>query len=149
MFADHGTQGKAIDVVDLSGTERLTRLHDLVPRRKDRNSRTREHVDLGESERCDRADAARRQEVAHLQNDLACRYGYEGAAAEIQELYLAGNRQAAIAAIPDALVDDVALCGPKARIKERLELWRNSPVNTLNIMTFDLEGLRVMAELVL
>ncbi len=82
-------------------------------------------------------------------NDLACRYGYEEAAAKIQELYLAGKKQEAAAAIPDELVDDVALCGPKERIKERLELWHNSPITTLNIMTFGIDGLRVMAELVL
>lgn len=82
-------------------------------------------------------------------NDLACRYGYEGVANEIQDLYLAGNKQEAIATVPDALVDDVALCGPKERIKERLELWRNSPVTTLNLMTVDITGLRVMAELIL
>jgi len=82
-------------------------------------------------------------------NDLACRYGYEGVASEIQDLYLAGNKPEAIAAVPDALVDDVALCGPKERIKERLELWRNSPITTLNITTFSIEGLQIMAELVL
>ena len=45
--------------------------------------------------------------------DLACRYGYEAAAARIQELYLAGRRPEAEAAVPDALVDEVALCGPR------------------------------------
>ena len=82
-------------------------------------------------------------------NDLACRYGYEAAAKEIQDLYLAGKKQEATMAVPDALVDDVALCGPKERIKERLELWQNSPITTLNVMTFAIDGVRVMAELVL
>jgi F420-dependent oxidoreductase-like protein len=82
-------------------------------------------------------------------NDLACRYGYEAAAQQIQDLYLAGQKEAATLAVPDALVDAVALCGPKARIRERLELWRHSPVTTLNIMTTTLEGVRTMAELVL
>ena len=81
-------------------------------------------------------------------NDLACRYGYETAAQEIQAHYLAGNKAAAIQAVPDALVDDVALCGPKARIEERLALWRNSPITTLNLMTDSLEAVRLMAELV-
>ena len=40
----------------------------------------------------------------------------------------------------DALVDDVALCGPKERIAERLELWRACPITTMNIITFTLEG---------
>lgn len=82
-------------------------------------------------------------------HDLACRYGYAEAADQIQDLYLAGKKWEAMAAVPDDLVDDVALCGPKERIAERLELWRNSPITTLNITTFNIEGLRVMAELLL
>ena len=54
--------------------------------------------------------------------DLACRYGYEAAAVRIQELYLAGRRPEAEAAVPDALVDEIALCGPPERIRERLAL---------------------------
>jgi F420-dependent oxidoreductase-like protein len=86
---------------------------------------------------------------ANFYNDLACRYGYEGAARMVQDLYLAGKKREAAAAIPDALVDDVALCGPKERIAERLELWRSSPVTTLNVMPYSPESLQVMAELVL
>lgn len=80
-------------------------------------------------------------------HDLACRYGYAEAADTVQELYLAGKKWEAMAAIPDELVDDVALCGPKERIAERLALWRASPITTLNITTFKIDGLRVMAEL--
>ena len=82
-------------------------------------------------------------------NDLACRYGYEEAATKVQDLYLAGRKREAIAAVPDELVDAVALCGPKERIKERLDLWKKSPVTTLNITVFDMNTLRVMAELLL
>ena len=82
-------------------------------------------------------------------NDLACRYGYAEAAQTVQDLYLAGDKGEAMNAIPDALVDDVALCGPKERIAERLALWRACPITTMNIMTFTLEGLRVMAKLML
>lgn len=81
--------------------------------------------------------------------DLACRFGYEADAHRIQDAYLAGEKGAAMAAVPDALVDDVALVGPKSRIAERLELWRNSPITTLNVSTFDIASMRVMAELVL
>jgi F420-dependent oxidoreductase-like protein len=80
--------------------------------------------------------------------DLACRYGYEAAAHTIQDLYLDGKRTEAAFAVPDALVDEVALCGPRERIAERLALWRDSPVTTLNIAAFDVETLRTMAELV-
>jgi F420-dependent oxidoreductase-like protein len=81
--------------------------------------------------------------------DLACRYGFTEAADQVQLLYLQGKKDAAAAAIPDALVDAVALCGPKARIAERLELWKRSPVTTLNITTFNPAAVGVMAELVL
>jgi F420-dependent oxidoreductase-like protein len=80
--------------------------------------------------------------------DLACRYGYQEAADRVQDLYLSGDKAEAVAAIPNELVDDVALCGPKERIRERLALWRSSPVTTLNLMVYDLDTLRTMVELV-
>ena len=81
--------------------------------------------------------------------DLACRYGYEAAAARIQELYLAGRRPEAEAAVPDALVDEVALCGPPERIRERLPAWREAGVTTLVCAAAQPEAVRLMAELVL
>ncbi|MBZ0276377.1 MAG: LLM class F420-dependent oxidoreductase, partial [Anaerolineae bacterium] len=62
--------------------------------------------------------------------------------------YLAGNKAEAVAAVPNELVDDMSLCGPKERIKDRLEIWKASPVTTMNLMTNDITALRVMAELV-
>jgi F420-dependent oxidoreductase-like protein len=80
-------------------------------------------------------------------NDLACRYGYEKEAALIQELYLQGKKKEAIGAVPDQLVDEVALCGPKERIKERIHAWKEAGVSTL-ICTFpDAAAMRVMAEI--
>jgi F420-dependent oxidoreductase-like protein len=81
--------------------------------------------------------------------DLACRYGYEAAAHAIQDHYLAGQKREAVAAVPDELVDAVALCGPKERIAERLEFWRRSPVTTLNIADPNPLNLRTMAELLI
>jgi F420-dependent oxidoreductase-like protein len=81
--------------------------------------------------------------------DLACRYGYEAAAARVQELYLAGRRAEAEAAVPDALVDEVALCGPRERIRERLAAWRAAGVTTLVCSAMAPEAIRLMAELVL
>lgn len=81
--------------------------------------------------------------------DLMARYGYEGAADTIQTLFLQGKKLEAAMAVPDALVDEVALCGPKERVAERLTLWRNSPITTLNLMTTDLPTVRTLAELVL
>jgi F420-dependent oxidoreductase-like protein len=82
-------------------------------------------------------------------NDLVCRYGYEDAARRIQDLYLAGRKEEAAAAVPDALVDEVSLCGPRERIKERLALWAASDVTTLICATTRPGALRLMAELVL
>ncbi|MCU1450335.1 MAG: putative F420-dependent oxidoreductase, Rv3520c family [Acidimicrobiales bacterium] len=81
-------------------------------------------------------------------NDLACRYGYEAAAKEVQDLYLDGKKQEAAAAIPDELVDEVALCGPKELIAELVEPWLKSPVTTMVVATVQPEALDVMAELV-
>ncbi len=81
--------------------------------------------------------------------DLACRYGYEEAAAKIQDFYLDGRKADAEAAVPDTLVDEVALCGPRERIAERLTLWRNSGVTTLICSTSDVATLRAMAEICL
>jgi F420-dependent oxidoreductase-like protein len=80
-------------------------------------------------------------------NDLAVRYGYEEAAETIQNLYLAGQKGEAVMAVPDDLIDKVALVGSKDRIKDRLQLWREGPVTTLNITVYSVEDLRTMAEL--
>ena len=80
-------------------------------------------------------------------NDLVCRYGYEADAKQIQDLYLDGKRAEAIAAVPDALVDEVALCGPKERIRDLLATWEESPVTTMIVGSGQPEALEVMAEL--
>ncbi len=82
-------------------------------------------------------------------NSLVRRYGWEEEAERIQELYLAGKQREAIAAVPDELVDAVSLVGPKERIAERLEAWRETPVTTLVLGTTQPEALQTLAELVL
>ncbi len=80
-------------------------------------------------------------------NDIACRYGYEKEAASIQVLYLQGKKKEAIAAVPSALVDEVALCGPKERIRDRLQAWEEAGVSTLICTFLDPSAMRVMAEI--
>src|SRR5438309_5040374 len=80
-------------------------------------------------------------------NDLACRYGYDAAAKEIQDLYLDGKKSEAAATVPDELVDEVALCGPRERIAELLEPWRAAPITTMILATLQREALDLMAEL--
>jgi F420-dependent oxidoreductase-like protein len=82
-------------------------------------------------------------------NALVRRYGWEAEAELIQELYLDGKRREAAAAVPDELVDAVSLVGPKERIRERLEAWRETPVTTLVVGSPQPEALEVLAELVL
>ena len=82
-------------------------------------------------------------------NALVSRYGWEAEAARIQELYLGGKQREAIQAVPDDLVDAVSLVGPKERIRDRLEAWRETPVTTLIVGSPQPEALRVLAELVL
>jgi F420-dependent oxidoreductase-like protein len=82
-------------------------------------------------------------------NDLACRYGYEEEAGQIQDLYLSGKKMEAIRSVPDALVDELSLIGSKEMIRDRLEVWRESSATTLALMPTDLATLRTVAELVL
>ncbi|HEY7648683.1 MAG TPA: LLM class F420-dependent oxidoreductase [Methylomirabilota bacterium] len=79
-------------------------------------------------------------------NELVQRYGYEGPARTIQDLYLGGRKAEAEAAVPDALVDDVALCGPRERIRERLAEWKTAGVTTL-MVGGDATAVRTIAEL--
>jgi F420-dependent oxidoreductase-like protein len=78
-------------------------------------------------------------------NDLACRLGYEGPAAKIQDLFLGGDKAGAAQAVPDELVDDVALVGPPERIRERIQPWKDSKVTTLNLFTTNPTSLEVLA----
>jgi F420-dependent oxidoreductase-like protein len=80
-------------------------------------------------------------------NRLVTGYGYEAAAREIQDLYLDGKHRDAAAAVPDALVDEVALVGPKERIAARLDAWRESGATALLCATPQVEALRVLADL--
>jgi F420-dependent oxidoreductase-like protein len=64
-------------------------------------------------------------------NTLVQQYGFEREAREIQELYLAGKREQACGAVPDALIDLVSLVGPRERVAERLAAFREAGVGTL------------------
>jgi F420-dependent oxidoreductase-like protein len=63
--------------------------------------------------------------------EQAARYGFERAARQVQEHYLAGDRAEAMAALPDELIDLVTLCGPAGRVRERLAGHREAGVGTL------------------
>ena len=81
--------------------------------------------------------------------DLMSRMGYGQKAHEIQELFADGKRPEAIAAVPDAFADEISLCGSRDRIKERLEVWKKSPVTSLLLANHDVDAMRMMAEFLL
>jgi len=86
-------------------------------------------------------------------NQLVQRYGFEDAAREVQDLYLDGKRDEAMAALPDALLDHVSLCGPPGVVRDRLAIFRDAGVGTLMVspMAWSFEDrreqLRLVAEL--
>jgi F420-dependent oxidoreductase-like protein len=86
-------------------------------------------------------------------NQIVQRYGFEADAAKIQDLYLEGKREEAMAAIPDALIDMVSICGPPDVVRDRLAVYRDAGVGTLGVtpMAFTAEDrltqMRLIAEL--
>jgi F420-dependent oxidoreductase-like protein len=81
----------------------------------------------------------------HKERMVRC--GYGEAAERVQELFLAGRREEAARAVPDAFVDDGALIGPEARIRERWPRFRDSGATGLTIHTEQEAALRLMASL--
>ena len=67
---------------------------------------------------------------ANFHFEVFARMGYEDVATKVQELYLSGRKDEAAAAIPLAMVEDVALVGPPAKIREELERWRQTCITT-------------------
>jgi F420-dependent oxidoreductase-like protein len=78
--------------------------------------------------------------------DLIGRFGFAEEARRVQELFLSGKRAEAIAAVPEQLVDEITLVGPKERIRDRLGAWKESPVTTLLVGSQDPGVVRFMAE---
>ncbi len=83
----------------------------------------------------------------NFHKDLFIRLGYEEEAEKIQQLFMEGKRDEAARVLPDELVDAMSLVGPKDRIKDRLQAWRDSKVTTLLVATTDKDMLRTIAEI--
>jgi F420-dependent oxidoreductase-like protein len=83
-------------------------------------------------------------------NDYAKRLGFEEAAVKIQDLFLSGQRSEAVAAVPDELVDAVHLVGPKDKIRDRLQAWKEAgkrrEVGTMLLGAMQPEALTLVAE---
>ena len=86
-------------------------------------------------------------------NALVQRYGFEDEARKVQDLYLEGKREEAMAALSDELIDLVSLVGTKEKVRDKLQVFREAGVHTLGVtpLAFDKEGrleqLRLLAEL--
>jgi F420-dependent oxidoreductase-like protein len=80
---------------------------------------------------------------------LMARMGYEEEAYKIQDLFFAGRREEAIAAVPDDFADEISLVGPPSRIKQRLGAWEDSPVTTLMVSGRSEEQLKAIRDVVL
>ena len=78
--------------------------------------------------------------------DLVERFGFADAARAIQDAALDGRRDDAAAAVPDALIDAVALVGPREAIRDRLAAFAEAGVTTLLAHTNDLDTIRALAE---
>ncbi|MEU5808597.1 LLM class F420-dependent oxidoreductase [Streptomyces sp. NPDC059650] len=77
-------------------------------------------------------------------NDLAVAYGYEEEARKIQELYLAGRKRDAAAAVPDEFCELMTLCGPAGYVRERVEAFREAGVTMLNVTPVGPEPARLI-----
>ncbi len=84
----------------------------------------------------------------NFHKELMARMGFPDEADQIQQLFMEGKRDEAIAAVPSQFADEISLCGPRDRIKEKLVDWENSPVTSL-LINGDADLLREMAELTL
>ena len=82
----------------------------------------------------------------NFHNEMVSKYGYADVAAEIQDLYLAGRKQEATALVPDELCDEISLCGPPARIRERFGAWQQAGVKTMMVQSSQPEALALMAD---
>ncbi len=74
------------------------------------------------------------------------RMGYEAEVAKIQDLYLAGHKAEAIAAVPTKLIEETALIGPREKLRDDLAIWQESFVTSL-LLYPDINSMRVIAEL--
>ncbi len=146
--------------------EHVGEFHELLQEGADRNAAGKQiddsfdiapMVNVAIDDDVDRARDSMRQVLAlyvggmgsrkkNFYNAIVRRYGFDDAAKEVQDLYLDGKKDEAAAALPAELIDLTALCGPKERIAEGLEVYRDAGVGTLicTPMAFDFESRRTM-----
>jgi F420-dependent oxidoreductase-like protein len=79
--------------------------------------------------------------------EYLCRAGFEAEAQKVQNLYLDGKKKEAIAAVSDKMVDTLYLVGPKERIRDRFQVWKEAKIGTLIVGAQQMEAIRLLAEL--
>ncbi|MGU3432564.1 LLM class F420-dependent oxidoreductase [Actinomycetes bacterium M1A6_2h] len=84
----------------------------------------------------------------NFHNQVFVRMGYEAECEKIQRLYLEGRKAEAIASVPLAMVEDVALVGSLGKIKDDLVRWEKSPVTSLLLQGMGYSSIEAVAELV-
>ncbi|CAN5350403.1 LLM class F420-dependent oxidoreductase [soil metagenome] len=84
---------------------------------------------------------------ANFHNQVFVRMGYADLAAEVQELYLKGEKDKATALIPDELVDDMHIIGEPGEVKEKVAAWEETGVTTLMLSFRGADEVRKVAEL--
>jgi F420-dependent oxidoreductase-like protein len=85
----------------------------------------------------------------NFHKNLMGRMGFEDEAEKIQQLFFAGKRDEAIAAVPSEFADEISLVGSIDRIRDRLQAWKETPVTSLMVGGQNPDSLRQIAELVL
>ena len=84
-----------------------------------------------------------------MRNASTIMFALRDAAKKIQDLYLQGRKTEAVAAVPDKLVDEVSLVGPKEMIRDRLAAWEESAATGLLVWPKTSDDLATFAEVVL
>jgi F420-dependent oxidoreductase-like protein len=74
------------------------------------------------------------------------RMGHEALADEVQRLYLEGEKDRAVALVPDELVDDLHIIGTASEVEERAAQWEETGVTTLLLSCRDADEVRAIAE---
>ena len=121
LQAGAARSGRSLDQFDIAPTVQVCVSDDI----QDARNKMRPHIALyvggmGSRER-------------NFYNQLIQRYGFEAQAKEIQDLFLEGKRDEAMAAIPDELIDTVSLVGPADVVRDRLAVYRDAGVGTLGV----------------
>lgn len=83
----------------------------------------------------------------NFHTDAMVERGFGAEAALIQELYLAGRKHEAAAAVPDEYIDETSLIGPEARISQRYASWCDAGFTLLRLGNATLEGMEAIARI--